>query len=242
MLGLIWKDKICLCDIEVVDGREDGLWWDYTDKENTGGRRVEAVRFGVIHHQAGEGKAKQNFNNLNARVNPKDPDDIDYLSVHFEIDQEGVITQMADLDTVCHQAGDVNGVSWGVEIANLGLGRPSHSYPREQYTDMLHGITHRDFLKFFPAQVEATYKLCLFVNLLLGLPVKIPADATGTKARRGVLSREELDAHQGLVGHYMITKKKVDPSPHLLDELIKKFAFTKAAGKLPTGPARSGTS
>jgi hypothetical protein len=112
-----------------------------------------------------------------------------------------------------------------VEIASLGLGRSSSSYPREQYTDVLHGTTHRDFLKFFPAQVQAAFKLCWQVNSLLGLPMKIPLDVGGLKARRSVLVKSDLDVHRGLVGHYMITKKKLDPSPHLLDELIKKFAL-----------------
>ena len=240
MRGLVYKDKICPCDIDVIDGREDGLWWDYNDKDNTSGRRVEPVRFGVIHHQAGEGKARQVFDVLNKRENPKKPGDFDYLSVHFEIDQLGVITQMADLDTVCHQASGVNQVSWGVEIANLGLGRPSHAYPREQYTDMVNGVTHRDYLKFLPAQVESTFKLCLYANVLLGLPLVIPADASRMKARRSVLPKVELDTYRGLVGHYMITEKKPDPSPHILDELIRKFALNAAALKQKASPLSPG--
>jgi hypothetical protein len=241
MRGLVWKDTIHSCDLDVIDGREDGLWWDHTDRENTSGQRIEPILFGVIHHQAGEGKAKQTFAVLNKRENPKKHGDFNYLSVHFEIDQEGVITQMADLDTVCHQAGHVNQVSWGVEIANLGLGDPPHAYPRKQYTDMLHGVTHRDFLTFLPAQVESTYRLCLFVNVLLGIPFTIPLDVSGVKARRGILSKAELDVHRGLVGHYMITEKKIDPSPHLLDELIKRYALITAAAKSKAGPARGGT-
>lgn len=236
MRGLIWKDKICPCDIEVVDGREDGLWWDYTDKENTAGRRTEPMRFGVLHHQAGEGKANQCYENLNKRENPKQPGDFDYLSVHFEIDQVGVITQMADLDTVCHQAGSVNAVSWGVEIASLGLGRSSQKYPRESYTDIVNGVTHRDYLKFYPAQVEAAYKLCVYANTMLGLPLDIPRDATGMRALRVILPKYKLDVFRGLIGHYMITVKKPDPSPHLLDELISRFAHFKASGKALGNP------
>jgi len=232
MKGLIWKDKICPCDLEVVDGRTDGLWWGHTNKRNTAGRRTKSIRFGVLHHQGGEGKAQQNFNVLNEREDPKHPGEFDYLSVHFEIDQEGVITQMADLDTACFHAGEVNNESWGVEIASMGVGSPVHKYPREQYTDVVNGITYRSFLKFFPAQVEATYRLCVFVNTMLGLPLSIPADATGHRARRVVMPKDELALHRGLVAHYMVTSKKKDPSPHLLDELIRKFALA-AATKVP---------
>lgn len=229
MRGLIWKDKICAAEIDVIDGREDGLWWDHDNKLNTAGRRTQPIRFGVLHHQGGEGRAKQCFENLSKRADPKNPGEFDYLSVHFEIDQGGVITQMADLDTVCHQAGGVNQESWGVEIANLGVGQPIHQYPRESYTDMVNGVTYRNFLKFFPMQVAAAYKLCVCVNELLGLPLVIPF-ATQFKARRNVLPPGDLEKFCGLVAHYMVTAKKKDPSPHLLDELIVRFAM-KAAGQ-----------
>jgi hypothetical protein len=230
MRGLIWKDKICPCDIEVIDGRVDGLWWDHTNKRNTAGRRAKAIRFGVLHHQGGEGKARQNFNVLNAREDPKNPGEFDYLSVHFEIDQEGVITQMADLDTACFHAGGVNQESWGVEIASVGVGTATHQYPREQYTDMVNGVTYRNFLEFFQAQIESAYQLCVYVNTMLGLPLLIPVDATGNKARRIVLTEDELAMHRGLVAHYMVTQKKKDPSPRLLDALIRRFAVAVAKG------------
>lgn len=236
MRGLIWKDKTYQCGIEVVDGRDSNLWWDHTNKRNTAGRRTKSIRFGVLHHQGGEGRAQQNFNVLNEREDPKHPGEFDYLSVHFEIDQAGVITQMADLDTACYHAGGTNNESWGVEIANVGVGAPTHQYPREQYTDMVNGVTYRSFLKFFPAQIEATYRLCVFVNTMLGLPLSIPVDATGMRARRTVLTTDELAMHRGLVAHYMVTSKKKDPSPHLLDELIRKFALASAAKTPKTNP------
>lgn len=234
MRGLIWKDTIHAADIDVIDGREDGLWWDYDNLRNTAGRRKEPIRFGVLHHQGGEGQAKQCFGVLNERADPKNPGEFDYLSVHFEIDQDGVITQMADLDTVCHQASGVNAESWGVEIASLGVGTSGQKYPRESYTDMVNGTTYRNFLKFFPMQVAAAYKLCVCVNGLLGLPLAIPM-ATQFKARRVVLSPAELAQYRGLIAHYMVTAKKKDPSPHLMDELAFRFAM-RAAGQNGAAP------
>lgn len=242
MRGLIWENYVCPCDIDIVDGREDGTWWDCTDKENTAGRRTEPIRYGVLHHQAGEGKAKQTYNVLNKREKPNSPGEFYYLSVHFEIDQYGVITQMADLDTVCHQAGGVNNESWGVEIASIGCGDPSNVYPREKYTDTVNGVTRHDFLKFYRAQIESALRLCFFVNTLLGLPLVIPADASGVRAVRSVLPKDQLEKFKGILGHYMLTEKKIDPSPHLLDELIGKFASMAAGKQTIGGPLRSGTS
>lgn len=234
MRGLIWKDEIHAADIDIVDGREDGLWWDHDNHRNTAGRRTQPIRFGVLHHQGGEGRSKQCFKVLNEREDPKHPGEFDYLSVHFEIDQDGVITQMADLDTACYQASGVNQESWGVEIANIGVGQPVHQYPRESYTDMVNGTTYRNFLKFFPMQVAAAYKLCVCVNGLLGLPLVIPA-ATQFKARRNVMPHAELERFRGLVAHYMVTEKKKDPSPHLMDELIVRFSM-RAAGQNGAAP------
>jgi len=237
MLGLIWKGIIHPAEIEVVDGREDGFWWDSDNHRNTEGARTKPIRFGVLHHQGGEGRARQCFSVLNERADPKHPGEFDYLSVHFEIDQDGVITQMADLDTVCHQASGVNQESWGVEIANLGVGQSSLRHPRDTYTDMVNGVTYRNFLKFYPMQVAAAYRLCVCVNGLLGLPLVLPM-ATQFKARRNVLPPAELARFRGLIAHYMVTNKKKDPSPHLLDELAFRLAMREAGlnGAAPVPP------
>jgi hypothetical protein len=50
------------------------------------------------------------------------------------------------------------------------------------------------------------------------------------------MSKDELALHRGLVAHYMVTSKKKDPSPHLLDELIRKFAFAAATKAPKTNP------
>jgi hypothetical protein len=71
---------------------------------------------------------------------------------------------------------------------------------------------------------------------MLGLPLSIPVDATGMRARRTVLTTDELAMHRGLVAHYMVTSKKKDPSPHLLDDLIRKFALASAAKTPKTNP------
>jgi hypothetical protein len=76
---------------------------------------------------------------------------------------------------------------------------------------------------------------------LLSLPLIIPA-STQFKARRNVLPPADLEKFRGLVAHYMVTEKKKDPSPHLMDEMIVRFAMLAsgqngAASVPPRGPA-----
>ena len=188
----------------VVDGRAKGLWWEPADR---GARpRTEAIRFGVLHHQAGEGSALAVYRVLRRRG----------LSVHFQIDQHGLITQFADVDTVTLHAGAVNGASWGVEIANRGVPPAQKKWPRCHYDDVVHG-RERTFLAFYSAQVEAIERLCRAVNGLLGLPLDLPM--AESKVARSKMQESEIAKWRGLLGHLHVSSKKIDPSPHLLDDL-----------------------
>ena len=211
MNSIIYQGRAYEVPFAVADGRELGMWWEPGDGWTR--EREEPIRYGVIHHQGGEGKARQLYNVLEGRD----------LSVHFEVDQDGVITQMADLHTVCAHAGDANGASWGVEIASRGLA-PSHArYPRREYIDALHGRQYR-FLRFYPAQVGAVFDLARACCHILDVPYRFPVEADGSVIR-GVLPAETLAEWTGLVGHFHITDRKVDPSPHLLDDLSARASL-----------------
>lgn len=193
---------------DVVDGRGVGLWWEPPMRNVR--RRRSPVRFGVLHHQGGEGQALAVWRVLRGRR----------LSVHFQIDQHGTVTQYADLDVATFHAGAANDSSWGVEIANAAK-PPGHAkHPRETYTDTVHG-REREMLRFYPAQVGAAYDLCRAVQGILGLPMTLPMDGEG-RVRRDVLSGDELAEWHGLVGHYHLTERKWDPVPHLLDDIAAR--------------------
>ena len=179
----------------VRDGRRMGLWWGNPGKGVRS--RRQPIRAILLHQNRRTGKPI-------------------YLSVHFSIDREGNITQHADVDTVCLHAGIANEFSVGIEMANRGVAPALRGVPREVYSDSVHG-RKMDFLRFFPAQVSAAYDLCIDLCDLLNLPWEFPTER-GRVTRR-LRSKKELTDHRGLLGHLHVSRRKVDPSPHLLDEL-----------------------
>jgi hypothetical protein len=219
MQGVVYKDQVVPVSIEVVDGRTQGTWWDPKTHPKNIRDRKGIIRAGIIHHQAGEGDAKAVYNVLSKRESGEGK--FVYLSVHFEIDHKGVITQLCDLDHCAQHAGDANEWTWGVEIANLGTGKASKNHPREFYVDHMHGRS-MGFLAFYDEQKFAACNLCREVHKILGLSLDIPKGPTG-KSVRGVLTDEELGTWRGILAHYMITTRKIDPSPDMMDYLVSCF-------------------
>jgi hypothetical protein len=223
MDGIIYQGKVIkpTFAIEVVDARQKyspKFWWDPKDDPRNCRPRLQPILGGVIHHQAGEGDADNVFNNLNAR--PKKGGGFTYLSVHFEIDQKGIITQLADLETVCQHAGDANEWSWGVEIANLGRGNSSPNWPRASYWDEMHGVKTQ-YLAFYDVQLEACLKLVRAVHQITVLGTDIAVDSSGKVIRR-VLTDKEREGNE-IFAHFHLTDNKPDPSPHLMDYLAKNL-------------------
>ncbi len=211
---ILYRDELRPSSVEIRDGRKMGLWWSPKAK----GVRVrrEPIRAILLHHQGGEGGAGQLFNVLNGGRESRRTGRPIYLSVHFSVDREGRVTQHADLETVCLHAGIANDFTVGIEIANKGRAPASIRVPREVYADEAHGKTIQ-FLRFSSAQVGAVYDLTSDLCALLRLPHEFPIEA-GRVARR-LLSKSELSAHRGLLGHMHVSRRKIDPSPHIMDEL-----------------------
>ena len=221
MAGLIQGGRIVpvVTPLEVVDGRQEGLWFDPGDP-NTSAREQPADLI-VWHHQAGLGNAKSVHRVLKKRR----------LSVHFQIDLAGVVTQLADLSTVCAHVGKVNDRSVGVEIASYGLAklprrvlakiRRRHDF--YTYQDALHG-RKLQFFRLLPAQVAAAYDLAVALSAALEIPYRFPLEIrppAGAPDRvvRETLSDEALRDFRGHIAHYHVSPHKVGVTPHLMDDL-----------------------
>jgi len=155
------------------------------------------------------------------------------LSCHFLLDVDGTVYQTLDVADRAYHAGPYNEGSVGIEIANIGaypdrdvldrwypdgrlhlpagiargalppsfVGRPARPGP---IRGAIHGreLYQQDFTD---AQYEALARLC--AALCRALP-RVPPRAP---AERGVLAAP--DAWSGIVGHYHLTTRKVDPGP-----------------------------
>jgi N-acetyl-anhydromuramyl-L-alanine amidase AmpD len=168
-----------------------------------------------------------------------------HLSVHFMLDLDGTIYQTLDLKERAWHAGSANDRSVGVEIANIGAykshqplekwytrdadGRPRVTLPpawgngglrsaRPARSDPVHGAIHGQEYQqydFTPEQYAALAKLtATLTRVLPRVRLEFPRDAAGAVLPR-VLSEAELQAFSGVLGHYHLTKQKIDPGPAL---------------------------
>ena len=164
------------------------------------GKRSETNAVG-LHWTGGEGGGAQVHRVLKLRG----------LSVHFLVDQEGVIWQYADAGVRCSHIGSANSTTVGIEISNRANGKDHVRYPRERYQERVHG--HKFFCSsFYPAQVAATKELTEMLCKAYGLPFVTPAVDT-------CLDPRSLKLFRGVLGHFHVTRRKVDPGIRLLREL-----------------------
>ncbi len=169
------------------------------------------IDLGVLHWTAGEGTAQTVFRVLSQRE----------LGVEFTIDRAGKIWQHADpvlIDTF--DAGPVNPRSWGVEVVSCGYVPAGKITDRTIRKGKINGEAY-NVADFFPPQLDALAELCTVVCNALEMPTTAPKDEHGQAFTR-TLSERELAAHQGLIGHYHITHRKVDPGPFVWNELAAR--------------------
>ena len=198
----------------IVDGRSMSppTWWHAGTRGTR--RRRKPPRAVVLHHTGGERDAVGVCSTLRDRG----------LSIHYVIDASGKVTQHADPDlAVTFHAGGANEWSIGVEITNRGVAPASKARARVAYQSTMHGRP-TTFLRFSPDQVDAAQRLCEYLCERFGLPLRVPCDSA-LVATRAVLDLPALSAWRGVLGHYHIERGKVDPSPHLLDELATRWGM-----------------
>jgi N-acetyl-anhydromuramyl-L-alanine amidase AmpD len=216
--GIVAGGRLIDCEAQIeVD--QNVMWW----KPPRGcSARVTGPRVIVLHHTAGERDPRGVHNTLVSRKSVAAPWG---LSVHFVIGADGTIWQMADArSTKTLHAGRANAWSVGVEIVNRGAPPALATAPRETYSDRIHGIPF-DYLRFHPAQVGAAYTLCRALCEVLEIPYRFPTESGAVT--RGIMGESEIKTYRGILGHYHVSRGKVDPSPHLLDELHAKASLPR---------------
>ena len=168
------------------------------------GARTETRAVG-LHWTGGVGGAAQVYRTLNERR----------LSVQFCVDVDGVIWQFADASARAAHIGSANGWCVGIEICNPASPK---AIGREMYTEHVQGSKF-ECSYFYPAQVTATRVLVTKLCEAYGLPYEAPEETHA-------LTAGQLATVRGVVGHFHVTTRKVDPGVRLLRELglIRKTA------------------
>ncbi len=191
------------------------------------------VRQFVLHYDVA-GSARRCFHILH---------NVRGLSVHFMLDLDGTIYQTLDLKERARHAGSSNDVSVGIEIAHPGYLTPSsekqyssdslgvvyHPPPtlgsdgvrapgfvaRPRRPGLIEGTIHGQPLQqydFTAEQYQALAHLTLCLERTLGIPAEAPRNAAGA-VEPGLLAETRLQAYAGLLGHWHVSRSKVDPGP-----------------------------
>jgi len=161
------------------------------------GARTETRAIG-LHWTGGYGGAAQVYRTLNERK----------LSVQFCVDVDGVVWQFADASARASHIGSANGWCCGIEICNPASPK---AVGREMYTETVHGRSF-ECSYFYPAQVAAVRVLVAKLCEAYGLPYAAPPETHA-------LTTAQLSTVRGVVGHFHVTARKVDPGARLLREL-----------------------
>jgi N-acetyl-anhydromuramyl-L-alanine amidase AmpD len=168
----------------------------------------------VVHTTGGEGNGLRIYKTLVSRR----------LSVHFTIDYYGEIIQHADTNVVCFHAGAYNNDSIGIEIQNYLVEHTgsisSAKFPRPSYVDQVHGRS-RKFLALTDAQLESSRALISSLCQIHGIPFKFPLTPDG-KLYQTELPPEYLRQARGILGHFHLTHRKIDPATQIFHYLMQR--------------------
>lgn len=142
------------------------------------------------------------------------------LSVHFICDDDGTLYQCLDVRERAYHIGTNNAMSVGVEIDSRAVaGRYPDAYdevhqrkykvgPRRVVLDTIHGMKMKGF-DYSDAQYATLIKLGkVLVEIFPLIKPDFARDSAGD-----IIKTELADPknHHGLICHYQVTKKKIDP-------------------------------
>ena len=144
------------------------------------------------------------------------------LSVQFLLDNDGTIYQTMDTIHIAQHAKGVNDVSIGVEISNAFYEKYNKTYivmglpPRPIISDsFVHGQKIEAHLGFYDVQVHALRELIkaicsAYPSIKLQTPLK-------KEVQQDVVSKK----YSGIVGHYHISREKIDPAGLDLVQIVE---------------------
>ena len=219
-MSLIIRDMCVDCAVPVIDWHEHGM--QFVPGKGARQRTREPDLF-VAHWTGAENPAKTLYNTLvNHKVKDKQTGKMrpSPLGIEFYIDPQATVYQFADparIDTF--DAGDYNARSIGCEIASFGHKVPKGK-KRQTSAQQINGKTY-NVAAFTQEQLQAlVFLLSSVIRWCPTIHMRLPRDATGTVIRR-TLTKEELADYSGIVGHYHLTARKVDPGLEPFEFLTK---------------------
>lgn len=188
-------------------------WDNFKIGDTTSRLRTRKIIQAVLHHDV----------TFNAKSTERILQERGY-STHFIIDGdiEGTIYQCHNPTlSVAFHAGISNNVSVGIDINNPA--DPAYEKADATRRGRKRGLTKSEvhgrivrLLGYFGSQYESLNELLQILTKSIGLKERIPESEVGSVLRTTVPNADEFE---GIIGHYHITKRKIDPASLNWDEI-----------------------
>ncbi len=190
---------------------------EFVPGEGHNRKRTTPIRACVWHWTGGENEPDRMAKVLKRRG----------YGVEFAISKLGVIYQFADpLEVDTADVGGFNAPSVGVEMVNIGYRRPKGLMwiprHREAVKGRIHGV-RRTFATFTGGQIRAARYLADALSIALPIPRVVPMREKRIGASVVLTSTIATDSFAGHLGHYHVTKRKIDPGPVFMQHLADHF-------------------
>lgn len=165
------------------------------------------------------------------------------LSVHFIVDNDGIIYQTLDLALVAFHAAQWNNNSIGVEMCNRGdAAKEPHYYESGKYGPdrtprfcKINGHTFKAF-DYTAAQYEAMRKLSkALIRLFPNLPPEYPQSSPGVQTWDTMPEPASMK-FSGFIGHYHLTQRKWDPGFFDFQDFCRKLRGDNCFYMFPKPP------
>jgi len=153
------------------------------------------------------------------------------ISTHFVIDNDGTILQLLDCNHIAWHAGNrrVNNASIGIDFSNAYYTKYNDTYEKRGFgkrpvleDSVVHGITLKPHLGYYPIQIEAYKKLISTLCSYYDIELNYPMNEDGSLLT-GVHQPAVRGRFNGVTCHYHLTRKKIDTAGLPLDDIINEL-------------------
>lgn len=206
--------------IPIFNWKDTGMEFRVGDGYNKV-RKVD-ITLGVIHWTGSENSVETMFKVLNKRK----------LGVEYCISPYGSLYQFCDMMKVdTADAGAANKISWGVEIVNAGIRRRNTVWREPRYRKTKMGPRHGYDTRIHDRKVRCWDFYQEQTMTLLALN-KLICQTVNTYEANVCTADTEIDwkNFKGAVGHFHITKRKLDPGT----EPMKNLSRFMVDGTIPS--------
>lgn len=150
------------------------------------------------------------------------------VSVQLCIDNDGTVHQLMDLNDAAWHASSrsYNHASIGVEIANVYYPKYQSWYIKNGFGERpiisgetIHGNPMKDFMGFYPVQLEALKAVWKCLHKEIGIPYECPLDSSGNTSK----TVYKGPVFEGFISHYHVTEKKIDCAGLDINKMLQEI-------------------